>query len=78
MYQYFIPLFYQIILHYVDRQHFIHSLANRLLGGASGKRTHLPMQEMQEMQVRSRGREDPLEYGMVTHYSILAQKIPWT
>ena len=51
MYQYFIPLFYQIIFHYVDRQHFIHSLANGLLGGASGKRTRLPMPEMQEMQV---------------------------
>ena len=52
MYQYFIPLFYQIIIfHYVDRQHFIHSLANGLLGGASGKRTRLPMQETQEMQV---------------------------
>ena len=24
------------------------------------------------------GQEDPLEEGMVTHYSILAQKIPWT
>ena len=24
------------------------------------------------------GQEDPLEEGIVTHYSILAQKIPWT
>ena len=33
---------------------------------------------MQEMQVRSMGREDPLEEGMVTHFSILAWRIPWT
>ena len=36
------------------------------------------MQEMQEMHVRSLGREDPLEEGMATHSSILAWKIPWT
>ena len=34
------------------------------------------MQETQEMQVRSWGREDPLEEGMATHSSILARKIP--
>ena len=33
---------------------------------------------MQETQVRSLGREDPLEKGMATHSSILAQRIPWT
>ena len=33
---------------------------------------------MQEMQVRTLGREDPLEEGMTTHSSILARKIPWT
>ena len=36
------------------------------------------MQETQEMQVRSLGKEDPLEEGMATHSSILAWKIPWT
>ena len=30
------------------------------------------------MQVRSLGREDPLEEGMATHSSILAWRIPWT
>ena len=40
---------------------------------------HLPaMQETQEMQVRSLGREDPLEKEMATHSSILAWRIPWT
>ena len=34
------------------------------------------MQEMQEMQVRSLGQEDPLEKGMATHSSILAWRIP--
>jgi len=32
---------------------------------------------MQEMQVRSPGREDPLEEEMAPHSSILAWKIPW-
>ena len=36
------------------------------------------MQETQEMQVWSVGREDPLEKGMATHVSILAWRIPWT
>ena len=33
---------------------------------------------MQETQVRSLGREDPLEEEMATHSSILAWEIPWT
>ena len=33
---------------------------------------------MQETQVRSLGRKDPLEKDMATHSSILAWKIPWT
>ena len=33
---------------------------------------------MLETQVRSLGREDPLEKGMVTHSNILAWRIPWT
>ena len=32
---------------------------------------------MWEARVRSLGREDPLENGMVTHSSILAWGIPW-
>ena len=32
---------------------------------------------MQETQVQSLGREDPLEKGTATHSSILAWKIPW-
>ena len=35
------------------------------------------MQEMQETQVRSLGREDALEGEMATHSSTLAWKIPW-
>ena len=38
----------------------------------------LPMQEMQEMQIRSLGREDPLKEEMATHSSFLAWEIPWT
>ena len=33
---------------------------------------------MQETWVQSRGWEDPLEKGKVTHSSILALRIPWT
>ena len=33
---------------------------------------------MQETWVQSLGKEDPLEYEMATHSSILAWKIPWT
>ena len=33
---------------------------------------------MQETQVQSLGREDPLEKGMATHSSILPWRIPWT
>ena len=33
---------------------------------------------MQETQVWSLGREDPLEKKMATHSSILAWRIPWT
>ena len=33
---------------------------------------------MQETQVWSLSREDPLEKGMTTHSSILSWRIPWT
>ena len=36
------------------------------------------MQEIQEMQVRSQGREDLLEEGMATHPTIPAWRNPWT
>ena len=36
------------------------------------------MQETQEMQVGSLGREDPLKEEMATHSSVLAWRIPWT
>ena len=37
-----------------------------------------PLPTMRETQVRSLGREDPVEKEMVTHSSSLAWKIPWT
>ena len=33
---------------------------------------------VQETQVQSHGREDPLKKGMATHSGILAWRIPWT
>ena len=43
-------------------------------GGSDGKESTC----MQETQVQSLGREDPLEKGMTTHSSILVWRIPWT
>ena len=37
-----------------------------------------PLPPMQDTRVRSLGWEDPLEKEMVTHFSILAWRIPWT
>ena len=45
---------------------------------AQWSRTHLPMQETQEMQVWSLGPEDSMEEEMATHSSIPAWRIPWT
>ena len=44
---------------------------------SSSSKNRSAMQEMQETQVRSLGREDALEGEMATHSSILAWKIPW-
>ena len=33
---------------------------------------------LQETQVQSWGRKDPLEKGMATYYSFLAWRLPWT
>ena len=41
-------------------------------------RTHLPVEEIQEMWVQSLGQEDSLEKEIATHSSILAWKSPWT
>ena len=38
----------------------------------------LTLQEMLETWVQSLGREDPLEEGMATHFSILTWRISWT
>ena len=46
--------------------------------GGTVVKNPLPMQEMQEMRVRSLGQEDPLEEEMATPSSSLAWKIPWT
>ena len=35
------------------------------------------MQEMQEIQVRSLGGEDPLERDIATHSSVLVWEVPW-
>ena len=47
-------------------------------GWHSGKRIHLPMQEMLEIQVQCLSWEDSLEEEMATQSSILAWRIPRT
>ena len=42
------------------------------------KKISLPMQETQEIQLRSLGQKDSLEEEMATHSSILAWRIPQT
>ena len=49
--------------------------AGSIPGGGSDRR-NLPA--MWETWVLSLGQEDPLEKGMATHSSLLAQRIPWT
>ena len=41
-------------------------------------KTHLPIQEIYEMQVLSLDQEDPLDEGMAILSSILAWRILWT
>ena len=47
-------------------------------GGAGGQEPPLPMQETEEMRVRSLDWEDPLGEEMAAHSSICAWRIPWT
>ena len=44
----------------------------------TGEERRLPMQKIWETWVRSLGQEDPPEYEMTPHSSILAWKFPWT
>ena len=48
------------------------------LGASLVAQTVKNLSAMQETQVRSLGREDPLEKGMATHFIILVWRIPWT
>ena len=57
---------------------FILIIATMGFPGGSAAKILPAMQEPQETWVRSLGREDPLEEGMATHFSILAWRIPWT
>ena len=47
-----------------------------MLGASLVAQTVKNLPAMQGTQVQSLGREDPLEKGMATHFSILAWKIP--
>ena len=53
-------------------------LVNKQTNKQKQKKPCLPMQETQETWVPFMGREDPLEEGMATYSSILAQRILWT
>ena len=54
---------------YYFNLHYLNSLAAQMVKNLPG---------MQEIQIRSLGREDPQEKGMAAHSSILAWRIPWT
>ena len=54
------------------------SVYNVFFPGGSVVKNLSAMQEPQELQTQSLGREDPLEEGIATYSSILAWKIPWT
>ena len=49
-------------------------LGDSFPGGASGKEPSCPVQERQEMRIRSLGQEE----GVATCSSILAWRFPWT
>ena len=54
------------------------SLTQRGLPDGAVVKNLLPVQETEETQVWSPGREDPLEQETAIHSKILAWKIPWT
>ena len=64
----------------METKHTIYSLGHktRAFPVAQWSRILLPVQETQEMWVRSQDQEDPLEKGMATHCSIRAWRIPRT
>ena len=57
-------------------QDYFHKVS--ILTGFPGGSEIKNLPAMQEIHVRSQGREDPLEKGMATHSSITAWRIPWT
>ena len=69
---------YLKVVYLVDYYSYINEIITLILIRASlvaQRLKHVP--PMWETQVRSLGREDPLEKEMVTHSSILALGIPW-
>ena len=54
------------------------TLLSSSLGSPGGARGRVPMQETEEGEVWSLGREDPLEKEMTTHSGVLVWRIPWT
>jgi len=64
-----------MLLFPIPENHLIQPCYNQV---AQWVKIHLPMQETQEMWVRSLGGKDPLEEGMETHSNILSWRFPWT
>ena len=70
----------KIMTKHIKTNNYRHHTADYTYGAsqvAQWERIHLPVQEMQETQVRSLGWEDPLQEEGATHSSIPAWKIPW-
>ena len=55
-----------------------YSISIKAYGASLVAQTVKNLPAMQETQVRSLDREDPLEKGMVINSSVLAWRIPWT
>ena len=69
-----LPVFIFVFCSIILILHF--SIYQLLMGSSGDSEKNLPA--MQETQVQSLGREEPLEKGIATHSSILASRISWT
>ena len=54
------------------------ALGGQHIGASLLAQVVMSLPALQEIQIQSLGKEDPLEKGMATHSSILTWEIPWT
>ena len=68
-------IFFLVLFHYIIT---LYNFPIFAFPGGSAVKNPPVLQETQEMWVQSLGQEEPMEKGMATDSSILAEKIPWT